>query len=72
VIDLSHNLGKQVCAEGVENETTWRLLEGMECDLAQGYWISEPVSSSDLIAWLADTAWGMKVLPTRSSQSIAR
>ena len=72
VIDLGHNLGKQVCAEGVEDEATWRLLDEMKCDLAQGYWISRPVSASDLIHWLVDTAWGMKVLPTRSSQSAAR
>src|SRR5207247_7045815 len=39
VIDLAHNLGKQVCAEGVENEETWALLRKMGCDLVQGYWI---------------------------------
>ena len=59
VIDLAHNLGKQVCAEGVEDEETWRRLCDMGCDLAQGYWISRPLTASDLIRWLTDNAWGL-------------
>jgi diguanylate cyclase (GGDEF)-like protein/PAS domain S-box-containing protein len=61
VIDLAHNLGKQVCAEGVEDEATWRRLCDMGCDLAQGYWISRPLNASDLRQWLTDTGWGLTV-----------
>jgi diguanylate cyclase (GGDEF)-like protein/PAS domain S-box-containing protein len=61
VIDLAHNLGKQVCAEGVEDEETWQRLCEMGCDLAQGYWISRPRSATDLMQWLTDTAWGLTV-----------
>ncbi|HEU4521054.1 MAG TPA: EAL domain-containing protein [Thermoanaerobaculia bacterium] len=68
VIDLGHNLGKQVCAEGVEDEETWRLLGSMGCDLAQGYWISRPMPGPKLIAWLVESSWGLS-LSTRSSQS---
>ncbi|HKO56221.1 MAG TPA: EAL domain-containing protein, partial [Thermoanaerobaculia bacterium] len=57
VIDLAHNLGKQVCAEGVEDEETWRVLREMGCDLAQGYWISRPVSAEGLMQWLEETGW---------------
>lgn len=60
IIDLGRNLGKQVCAEGVETEEVWRKLGEMECDLAQGYWISKPVPAAQLIQWLVDTFWGMK------------
>jgi len=60
VIDLGHNLGKQVCAEGVENEETWLRLRELGCDLAQGYWISRPVNAPDLMQWLVDTSWGLK------------
>ena len=70
VIDLGHNLGKQVCAEGVENEETWRLLGSMGCDLAQGYWISKPVPAQKLIDWLVESSWGLS-LSTRSSRSAA-
>ena len=59
VVDLGHNLGKQVCAEGVEDEATWRMLGEMGCDLAQGYWISRPLSAGDLMTWLVDSAWGL-------------
>ncbi|MBV9495243.1 MAG: EAL domain-containing protein [Acidobacteria bacterium] len=59
VIDLAHNLGKQVCAEGVEDEETWRVLRDMGCDLAQGYWISRPVNAEKLMQWLETTAWGL-------------
>jgi diguanylate cyclase (GGDEF)-like protein/PAS domain S-box-containing protein len=59
VIDLAHNLGKQVCAEGVEDEETWQMLKDLGCDLAQGYYISRPLSALDLLAWLTDTSWGL-------------
>lgn len=72
VIDLAHNLGKQVCAEGVENQETWEMLDALGCDLIQGYWVSKPVPAAKLLQWLIDTAWGMKVLPKRSSQSTDR
>jgi diguanylate cyclase (GGDEF)-like protein len=59
VIDLAHNLGKQVCAEGVEDEATWLKLRELGCDLAQGYWISRPVPAAELMAWLVRTSWGL-------------
>ena len=59
VIDLAHNLGKQVCAEGVEDEATWRMLKELGCDLAQGYWIARPMAAGDLMAWLTRTSWGL-------------
>jgi diguanylate cyclase (GGDEF)-like protein/PAS domain S-box-containing protein len=60
VIDLSHNLGKQVCAEGVEDEATFRMLSEMKCDLAQGYWIARPMKAADLMVWLDEASWGLK------------
>ncbi len=61
VIDLAHNLGKQVCAEGVEDEKVWRKLRELGCDLAQGYWISKPLSATELIRWLSENAWGLTI-----------
>jgi len=60
VIDLAHNLGKQVCAEGVEDAETMRRLEEMDCDLAQGYFISRPVPAAALMTWLTENSWGLK------------
>jgi diguanylate cyclase (GGDEF)-like protein/PAS domain S-box-containing protein len=59
VIDLAHNLGKQVCAEGVEEEATWRMLKELGCDLAQGYWIARPMNANALMEWLTRTSWGL-------------
>jgi EAL domain-containing protein (putative c-di-GMP-specific phosphodiesterase class I) len=59
VIDLAHNLGKQVCAEGVENRETWQMLMELGCDLAQGYWIGMPMPGDEFITWLAENGWGL-------------
>jgi diguanylate cyclase (GGDEF)-like protein len=42
-IDLAHNLGLRVVAEGVESEDAWRHLEALGCDYAQGYYLSRPI-----------------------------
>jgi diguanylate cyclase (GGDEF)-like protein/PAS domain S-box-containing protein len=61
VIDLAHDLGKQVCAEGVEDEATQQRLCDMGCDLAQGYWIARPLPATQLDKWLSDNAWGLQL-----------
>jgi diguanylate cyclase (GGDEF)-like protein len=48
-IDLGHNLGVKVVAEGVETPESWRLLLDLGCDLAQGYFISPPVPVEDIL-----------------------
>ncbi|HEY7076710.1 MAG TPA: EAL domain-containing protein [Solirubrobacteraceae bacterium] len=42
-IDLAHNLGLRVVAEGVESEAAWRRLASLGCDFAQGYHLSRPL-----------------------------
>lgn len=51
--NLVHSLGLVVVAEGVENRGTWELLKEAGCDIAQGYYLSRPMSFTDLSAWLA-------------------
>jgi predicted signal transduction protein with EAL and GGDEF domain len=51
-IDLGHNLGLKVVAEGVENHLVWKLLAGMGCDSGQGYYMSKPMPASDLVNWM--------------------
>jgi diguanylate cyclase (GGDEF)-like protein/PAS domain S-box-containing protein len=60
MIDLGHNLGKQVCAEGVEDEAMWNMLAELGCDLAQGYWIARPKPANELLEWLKKNSWGME------------
>jgi diguanylate cyclase (GGDEF)-like protein len=52
VIDLAHNLGFEVVAEGVETEAILAELGGLGCDIAQGYLLAKPMPASHLPAWL--------------------
>lgn len=58
-IDLAHNLGLTVVAEGVENKTIWDLLVAQGCDIAQGYYISKPIPGDELPRWLRESPFGM-------------
>jgi EAL domain-containing protein (putative c-di-GMP-specific phosphodiesterase class I) len=51
-VDLGRNLGLRVVAEGVEDQTTLEALDALGCDAVQGYHVSRPVTSDDLIDWL--------------------
>ena len=42
-VELAHNLGLEVVAEGVESEATLERLAELQCDYAQGYHFSRPV-----------------------------
>jgi len=51
-IDLAHNLGLKVVAEGVEDKETWDLLQILRCDTVQGYFLSRPVPAQEFLTWL--------------------
>ncbi len=51
-IELGHNLGLTVVAEGIENESELAMLKDFGCDEAQGFLISEALTADDLEAWL--------------------
>ncbi|MCG8355461.1 MAG: bifunctional diguanylate cyclase/phosphodiesterase [Kiloniellales bacterium] len=51
-IDLAHNLGLEVVAEGIETEEHQQLLRGLGCDIGQGFFISRPIRSDQTTAWL--------------------
>ncbi|MCW8196079.1 EAL domain-containing protein [Proteobacteria bacterium 005FR1] len=52
IVNLAHNLGLQVVAEGVENARTLAALQDMHCDIAQGYYLLHPQVASDAERWL--------------------
>jgi diguanylate cyclase (GGDEF)-like protein len=54
-IDLGHNLGLHVVAEGVENQATWEELAALGCDTAQGYHLGRPMPAAELERWLQVT-----------------
>ena len=51
-IDLAHNLGLGVVAEGVESADVLEQLRVLSCDEAQGYHISRPLPVDRFLAWL--------------------
>ncbi|HZS93223.1 MAG TPA: bifunctional diguanylate cyclase/phosphodiesterase [Chloroflexota bacterium] len=50
IVDLAHNLGLRVTAEGVETELVAHTLRKLRCDLAQGYFFGAPVTSRETFA----------------------
>jgi diguanylate cyclase len=50
-VDLAHNLGLNVVAEGVENAKSWKLLAGLACDEVQGYLIARPMPAAQFPQW---------------------
>ncbi|CAN5205434.1 hypothetical protein BH20ACT9_BH20ACT9_11720 [soil metagenome] len=51
-IELAHNLGIGVGAEGVETMRVCRLLEDLRCDYVQGFHLARPMPVGALAAWL--------------------
>ncbi len=67
IIDLAHNLGHRVVAEGVEDTATLELLRGLGCDVAQGFLFSRPgpadrirrqIDAGPALAADGSLAWG--------------
>lgn len=53
-IELAHNMGLSVVAEGIEDEYTLQWLAKCGCELAQGYFISRPQHSDIITPWLIE------------------
>lgn len=66
-VDLAHNLGLAVIAEGVETEMSLNLLRDMGCDMAQGYYIGRPLPADEFTRYLENTSWILPQLKKVSS-----
>mgnify|MGYP003630832821 CR=1 FL=1 len=51
IINLAHNLGMQVVAEGIETQDQYELLHKLGCDFAQGYYLGHPVSPEEALSF---------------------
>jgi diguanylate cyclase (GGDEF)-like protein len=58
MVDLAHNLGLAVVAEGVEDEVSKDLLDAYGCDSVQGYLFSHPCQAERLTTWLTESPYG--------------
>ncbi|HMY40044.1 MAG TPA: EAL domain-containing protein, partial [Marinagarivorans sp.] len=56
-INLAHNLGLYVVAEGVESAEVWAELKQLGCDAAQGFYLGIPMPAPDSLAWLSQGSW---------------
>ncbi len=64
-IDLGHNLGLAVVAEGVEDEETLLALSSLDCDVVQGYHLARPMPASAFTDWLVGR------MPSAAAGSVA-
>ena len=62
-VDLAHNLGLQVVAEGVEDEETWQELHLLGCDAIQGYHLARPMSAARLRTWIVGRSQPVPAAP---------
>ena len=53
-IELGHNLGLEVVAEGIEDEPSLALLEAFGCDQVQGHLIAKPMPADRFEAWIQE------------------
>jgi diguanylate cyclase (GGDEF)-like protein len=66
-IELGHNMGLKVIAEGVENAEALSALGTLGCDMAQGYFVSRPLPADEFARWMRESMWaGGKPAVTRN------
>ena len=69
-IDLAHNLGLRVVAEGVETHAAWERLAELGCDIAQGYFIGRPMDA-DAFFSLVTASTVPAAIPTGGRSGLA-
>ena len=70
MIDLGHNLGLEVVAEGVEHRSDLEMLRRLGCDMVQGYYLSQPLPLADLLTWLDE--WPVPEEPDTEGPAVQR
>ncbi|MDH4353994.1 MAG: EAL domain-containing protein, partial [Actinomycetota bacterium] len=60
-IELGHNLGLRIVAEGIEDAETLAWLTELGCDIGQGYFISRPMSAEAMEGFIVDAVPGWRV-----------
>jgi EAL domain-containing protein (putative c-di-GMP-specific phosphodiesterase class I) len=66
LVELGHNLGLEVCAEGVENGAALDVLASMGCDRCQGYFNSRAIPASDIAGFAARWNGNARRSPARA------
>ncbi|HED39429.1 MAG TPA: EAL domain-containing protein [Chromatiales bacterium] len=58
-IDLAHNIGMKVVAEGVEQQALYDKLLSLGCDAVQGFHMGRPMPPAGFLRWLKESPWGL-------------
>ena len=51
-VELGHEMGMYVVAEGIEKQEQWEMMSAMGCDEAQGFFIARPMPGEEIPGWL--------------------
>ena len=66
-ISLAHKLNMQTVAEGVETLESWQLLNELNCDQAQGYFIAKPMPADEIPQWEQEWLARQPITPPKPS-----
>jgi len=70
VLGLGKHFNMKVVAEGVEDEEQLKFLKTQGCDIAQGYFISKPLSADQYLAWLERWPYGVQKAAIKRSGNV--
>jgi diguanylate cyclase (GGDEF)-like protein/PAS domain S-box-containing protein len=56
-IEIAHNMGMEVIAEGTASREIWEALARLGCDEAQGSYVSMPMPAKEFSGWLDQSSW---------------
>ena len=71
VLGLGKHFNMKIVAEGVEDETQLNFLSNQGCDLAQGFYISQPMNFQDYIEWLEKWPHGIQTSESSNESDVA-
>jgi len=64
---MAQQLKLSVVAEGIEDPEDWMLLQGLGCEIGQGYLVGRPMPAAALESWLTDWAARQNLAPSRQA-----
>jgi len=70
-IEMGHNMGLSITAEGVETLEGCAILENYGCDMLQGYYFSKPIPAAELSAWVKNYQRTSQFPPNFSYQEVS-
>ena len=54
IVDLAHSINIKTIAEGIETQPDYEYLNGVGCDIGQGYFMAKPLTANNFISWYSE------------------